>query len=253
MFENFRRTTKQPLVWAHRGASGYAPENTMVAFEKAIAMGADGIELDIHLSKDGQIVVIHDEWIDRTSDGKGWVKDYTLEELRKFNFNNQFPEYGRQEIPTLREVLELIKPTNLVINVEIKTGIVFYPEIEQMVVDMVKEFDMEERVLYSSFNHMTCKRMHEINPNCYVGILYADGTIDMPEYAKKHGANALHPALYNLQYEGVLQQAMQNGLDINAWPINEKEHMMMACQFGINAMITNYPDLAKQVAAEMCK
>ena len=93
----------KPFVWAHRGASGYAPENTLEAFQKAVELGADGVELDIQLTKDDQIVVIHDETIDRTSDGKGWVKDYTLEELRQFNFNRTKPEYSHADIPTMRK------------------------------------------------------------------------------------------------------------------------------------------------------
>ena len=103
---------KNPLIWAHRGASGSAPENTLVAFQRAIDLGADGIELDVQITKDGELVVCHDEKIDRTSNGKGWLKDYTLEELKQFDFNQQFPEYGYQQIPTMKEVLELIKPTN---------------------------------------------------------------------------------------------------------------------------------------------
>ena len=110
-------------VWAHRGASGYAPENTLDAFRKAVEMGADGIELDVQMTKDGELVVIHDETIDRVSNGKGWVKDYTYEELKKFNFNKTHLEYTKEEIPTLEQVYLLIKPTNLTINVEIKTGI----------------------------------------------------------------------------------------------------------------------------------
>ena len=108
-------------VWAHRGASGYAPENTLDAFRKAVEMGADGIELDVQMTKDGELVVIHDETIDRVSNGKGWVKDYTYEELKKFNFNKTHLEYTKEEIPTLEQVYLLIQPTNLTINVEIKT------------------------------------------------------------------------------------------------------------------------------------
>ena len=89
-------------VWAHRGASGYAPENTLDAFRKAVEMGADGIELDVQMTKDGELVVIHDETIDRVSNGKGWVKDYTYEELKKFNFNKTHQEYTKEEIPTCR-------------------------------------------------------------------------------------------------------------------------------------------------------
>ena len=123
----------KPLVWAHRGASGYAPENTLAAFEKAVELGADGVELDIQLTKDDEIVVIHDEKIDRTSDGEGWVKDYTLEELRGFNYNRTKPEYEHADIPTMREVFELLKPTGLFINIEIKTGVFFYEKIEEKI------------------------------------------------------------------------------------------------------------------------
>ena len=96
---------ERTLVWGHRGASGYAPENTMAAFEKAVEMGADGIELDVQLTKDGELVVIHDETIDRVSDGSGWVKDYTYAKLIKHNFNRTHPEYKHAQIPTLEETL----------------------------------------------------------------------------------------------------------------------------------------------------
>ena len=94
---------ERTLVWGHRGASGYAPENTMAAFEKAVEMGADGIELDVQLTKDGELVVIHDETIDRVSDGSGWVKDYAYAKLIKHNFNRTHPEYEHAQIPTLEE------------------------------------------------------------------------------------------------------------------------------------------------------
>ena len=96
---------ERTLVWGHRGASGYAPENTMAAFEKAVELGADGIELDVQLTKDGELVVIHDETIDRVSDGSGWVKDYTYAKLIKHNFNRTHPEYEHAQIPTLEETL----------------------------------------------------------------------------------------------------------------------------------------------------
>lgn len=237
------------LVWAHRGASGYAPENTIEAFQHAIDMNADGIELDVQLSKDGELVVIHDELIDRTSNGTGWVKDLTLAELKTYNYNRTFPECQHADIPTLREVYELIKPTGLTINVEIKTGIVFYPDIEKKVIELTREMGMEDRVLYSSFNHSTCVKIHEINPKAYVGFLYSDGLIGVAEYAAKHGADALHPALYNLQYPHYMKDAAYNKLDVNVWTVNEAEHLMMACQMGVNAVITNYPDLALEIAA----
>lgn len=237
----------KPLVWAHRGASGYAPENTLAAFQKAVDLGADGVELDIQLTKDDQIVVIHDEKIDRTSDGKGWVKDYTLEELRAFNYNRTKPEYKHADIPTMREVFELLKPTGLFINIEIKTGVVFYEKIEEKILALTKEMGMEDRVCYSSFNHYTVTRIHELKPDAEVGFLYADGPIDMPSYGVKHGVNALHPALYNLQYDGFVKECKEKGLKLNVWTVNERPYMEMCCQYGVDAIITNYPDIAKEV------
>lgn len=237
----------KPLVWAHRGASGYAPENTLAAFQKAVDLDADGVELDIQLTKDDQIVVIHDETIDRTSDGKGWVKDYTLEELRAFNYNRTKPEYKHADIPTMREVFELLKPTKLFINIEIKTGVVFYEKIEEKILALTKEMGMEDRVCYSSFNHYTVTRIHELKPDAEVGFLYADGPIDMPSYGVKHGVNALHPALYNLQYDGFVKECKEKGLKLNVWTVNERPYMEMCCQYGVDAIITNYPDIAKEV------
>lgn len=236
------------LIWAHRGASGYLPENTIPAFKKAIELGADGVELDIHKTKDGELVVIHDELIDRTSDGKGWVKDFTLEELRAYNYNKTHPECAHADIPTMREVFELIAPTNLTINIELKTGIVFYEGIEADIIAMTKKFNMEDRVIYSSFNHASVMKIKELDKNAKTGFLYADGPLDMPEYGQKHGVDALHPALYNLQYPGFIQDAKARGLALNVWTVNEPEHLHMACKFGVDSIITNYPDRARDIA-----
>ena len=244
---NFKRSEERPLIWAHRGASGYAPENTLPSFAKAIELGADGVELDVQLTKDGEIVVIHDETIDRTSDGSGWVKDKTLAELRKYNYNATHPEYAYAGIPTLRAVYEFLKPAGLTINVELKTGIIPYPGLVEKVMELTKEMGMEEMVLYSSFNHSTCVRIHEIDPQAYVGFLYADGIIDIAGYTARYGGNALHPALYFLAEPGYMERAKAAGLDVNAWTINEPEHIGMAKELGINAIITNYPDRALEI------
>lgn len=241
------RKIKQPLVWAHRGASGYAPENTLIAFQKAVEMKADGVELDVQLTKDDQLVVIHDETIDRTSDGKGWVKDYTLEELRRFNYNQTHKEFAHADIPTLREVYELLKPTGMTINAELKTGIIFYEDLERKVVNLTREMGMEQQVLYSSFNHYSCVRLHEVDREAYVGFLYADGPIGMAAYCRKYGGNALHPALYNLQFPDYMKEAGKYGLDVNVWTVNEEKQMRLCCEYGVNAIITNYPDKALAV------
>lgn len=237
----------RPLVWAHRGASGYLPENTLPAFAKAIEMGADGIELDVHKTRDGQLVVIHDEKIDRTSNGKGDVKDATLEELRRFNYNVTHPECEHADIPTMREVFELIKPTNLTINIELKNGVVFYEGLEEDILAMTKEYGMEDRVIYSSFNHYSIMRIKELNPEAHTGFLYMDGTLNMPEYGKEHGVEALHPALYNVQYPNFVERAHELGLKINTWTVNSRQYMSLACDMGLDAIITNYPDVALEI------
>lgn len=249
------------LVWAHRGASGAAPENTLAAFQKAADLGADGVELDIQLTKDGEIVVIHDEIVDRTTNGKGWVKDYTFEDLRKLDASYQniqqdgavirqarkFEEYHDLQIPTMREVFELLKPTGLTINIELKTGIIFYPGLEEKILKLTKEMGMEDRVIYSSFNHSTIAKIHELNPEAKTGFLYADGTIDMPEYGKAHGVTALHPALYNVQYPQFMEKCKAAGLKVNVWTINRPEYVEMAKAAHVDAVITNYPDMAREV------
>ena len=148
-------------VFAHRGASGYAPENTLQAFSLAQEQGADGIELDVQLTKDGEVVVIHDETIDRTSTGKGYVRDYTLEELKKFSFHNHMEKYKGVKIPTLREVLELVKPGKMEVNIELKTGIFWYPDIEEKTMKIVEEAGMEDRVMEKEHSSATVEAAAE--------------------------------------------------------------------------------------------
>jgi glycerophosphoryl diester phosphodiesterase len=239
--------SNHPLIWGHRGASGYAPENTLPAFKLAADMGADGIELDIQETKDGVIVVCHDETVDRTSSGAGWIKDYTFEELRKLDFSNGNAAYEGTKIPTMEEVFELLGPTGLTINIELKTGIVFYDKIEEKILELAKKMGWEDRVIYSSFNHYTVRRIKELNPDAKAGLLYGDGPIDMPGYGKRLGVNALHPALYNLQYPDFMQDCVANGLDVNVWTVNSAEHLMLCRQFGVHAVITNYPKKAREL------
>ena len=155
-------------IIAHRGASGCSPENTIPAFRKAIEIGSNGIELDVHLTKDDKIVVVHDFNIDRTSNGKGYVKDYTLNELKKFDFGSWYGEkFASVSIPTLEEVLELVKYYNWngLINIEIKNGPIFYPNIERKLIGIIRAYGLEENVIFSSFNHYSLKILKEIDPN----------------------------------------------------------------------------------------
>ncbi len=239
------------LIYGHRGASGYAPENTLEAFQKAVDLKADGIELDIQLTKDQKIVVCHDETIDRTSNGTGYLRDYTLDELKQLNFNRTHPEYTFVQIPTMEEVFQLLKNTNLIINIELKTGIYFYEGIEEKIIQLTKEYGFDNRVIYSSFNHYSAKKIHALNPHAKVGFLYEDGPIDMPSYAYQHHANAIHPAWYNLQYDGVSTDARNLNLDINVWTVNTKEQVQLCLQNQVTGIITNYPDRVREYIKEL--
>ncbi|MFR5411820.1 MAG: glycerophosphodiester phosphodiesterase [Enterocloster bolteae] len=229
-------------IWAHRGASGYAPENTLEAFVLAVEMGADGVELDVQMSRDGHLVVVHDERIDRVSDGSGFVRDYTLKELKGYLFNRTHPEYADARIPTLQEVYELLKETSLCVNVELKTGIYMYDGLEERVLELTRRMGMEERVIYSSFNHYSVKKIKELKPDARTGILYSDGIFHAAAYAESIGADALHPAVYNLQYPGVMEAARERGLKVHVWTVNTEEERLMCLEAGVDVIISNYPD-----------
>ena len=239
--------TKLPLVWAHRGANVVAPENTLLAFEEAIKAKADGIELDVQLTKDNVMVICHDEKIDRTSTGKGWLKDYTFEELREFNFNVQYPELGEVKIPTLEEVLQLIKPTNLTIDIELKTSVFYYDHLEERVMDLVREYEMEDRVNYSSFNHYTCLNLLKLDMKAEVGFLYWDSPIDFPDYAYKYHAKAINPAFFNLHLPNAVNRAKELGLRIYVWDVDTEEQVLECIKLEVDAIIANDPAMVKRV------
>lgn len=240
-------------IFAHRGASAYAPENTVEAFALAMEQGADGIELDVQMTKDGQVVVIHDETIDRVSDGTGAVRDYSLEELRKFRFANHMKNYENAMIPTLKEVLDLIKPSNMLLNIELKTGIYWYPSLEEKTMELVKEAGMEDRVIYSSFNHYSIKKILELDSCAECAFLYSDVILNVDKYAKNVGVCGLHPAVYHLKMAEFLKEYQESGLKVRVWTVNKKEDMERFIKADLEAVITNYPDKALEIRKSLQK
>lgn len=235
-------------VIAHRGASGYAPENTMEAFLLAIEQGADGIELDVQLSRDGIPVVIHDETIDRVTDRTGYVKDYTLQELKELTvLKDRFPQYSQSKIPTLKEVLEAVKPSGIQVNIELKTGIYWYPDIEKKVAGIVEETGMKEKIIYSSFNHYSVQRIKEIVPDAETAYLYSDVILNVEDYARKTKVDGLHPAVYHVKMADFLKKYIKSGLNVRVWTVNEEADMKALTEAGVTAVITNYPDMAARI------
>ena len=168
---------------AHRGFSGKYPENTMLAFRKALEAGAEGIEFDVHMTKDDQLVIIHDELLDRTTDGTGLVRDYTLEELRRLDASAGFRGvFGKNPIPTLEEYYELIKDWEILTNIELKTGVIWYPGIEEKVLKVIDHYGRRKDTIISSFNHFSILRMKELAPDIVCGFLEESRIIAPAEY-----------------------------------------------------------------------
>lgn len=231
------------LIYGHRGASGYAPENTLPAFQLAMDMGADGFELDVHLSKDGELVVIHDETVDRTTDGTGLVRELTLAQLKKLDAYNGMDAYRGTRIPTLGEVFDLIRHTRHIVNVEIKTDEWFYPQIEEKCLALAAEKGIEDRVIYSSFNHYTLMKLRQLKPDAKLGMLFGDIMVRPWEYAQQLSVDYLHPMKMNIYVPGFAEGAKAAGCGINMWTINDEETMHQCMKHGAG-IITNYPDLA---------
>lgn len=231
------------LIYGHRGASGHAPENTLEAFRLAMEMGADGFELDVHLSKDGELVVIHDETVDRTTDGTGLVRDLTLAQLKELDASNGMAAYKGAKIPTLGEVFDLIRETRHTVNVEIKTDEWFYPEIEEKCLALAAKKGVEDRIIYSSFNHYTLMKLRQLKPDVKLGMLFGDIMVEPWVYAQQLHVDYLHPMKMNIYVPGFAKGTLETGYGINMWTVNDEE-TMLECMKHDAGIITNYPDIA---------
>ena len=238
-------------IWAHRGASAYAPQNTLEAFRLAAELGADGIELDVHLTVDGEIVVCHNETIDATSNGTGEIHDMTLAELKQYDFGCKFPGFAGKgvTIPTLREVYACVAPTGMIVNCELKTNVHEYPGIEEKCIALSHEMGMYERVLYSSFNFDSLQRVLAIDPTIRTGLLYEGPVDDALGLALGKKAWALHP-YYPRTYEDDLAAFAARGVQVNPWTVDDPEEIRRQMDMGIHAVITDAPDVARRVRDE---
>ncbi len=232
-------------IWGHRGAYHFAPENTLTGFQTAVDMGADGVELDIQLTRDGEVVVIHDEKVDRTSDGRGHVKDFTLSELKRLNFNKRglVPPLF-MEIPTLEEVFTLLRPTHLKINVELKTGAVFYEGIEEKALRLADRHGMLERIVWSSFNHCSVQKVKRLESAAKTALLCGGGILVTGEQCAKTGAAALHPQVRQLRCPGLVEGCRDLGIQVRAWTVNEPDEFELAQEMAIDGVFTNRLDSA---------
>lgn len=239
------------IIFAHRGYSGEYPENTILAFEEALKAGVNGIELDVHKTKDGKLAVIHDESIDRTFSGKGLVKDYDLRDLKKLeNKNEKFRDNIDSIIGTLEEVILLVSfRDDFTLNIELKTDVIHYEGIERDVLEMLDSYDMIDTTIISSFNHESLKICKEINKNIRTAALYSEPIDDIVNYAKELGVYAIHPD-YKLINEDLIKECHENDILVNTYTVNDKAIMEEFIDLDVDGIITDYPTLALDVISK---
>lgn len=234
------------MIYAHRGASGYAPENTLRAFDLAADMRADGVELDVQRTKDGRLVVFHDETLDRVTQGTGLLSEYTYDELKAYPLLRAVDGTREDTIPLFSDVLSLLRRRSLRLNVELKNSRNPYPGMEEAVLQMVRDAGMAEQTLYSSFNHYSLLRIKELQPNAPCGILYEASLIHPWRYAASLGMDALHPQYAEpmLIERSEVKNAHKLRLEVNPWIVNDEADIRECLTLGCDRIISNYPDRA---------
>lgn len=234
---------RKSLNIAHRGFSGKYPENTMRAFIEAVEVGCDGIETDLQMTKDGVIVICHDETIDRTTNGTGYIAEYNYKDLCKFDAGIKYGrDFGNEKIPTLNEFFEYIKDKKLYLNLELKNNIIQYENMEEKVIEKIYEYQLQNNIILSSFNHYSMVKVKEIDSNIKTGLLYAANLYKVHEYAEKLKADALHP-FYPAVFDGnIVEEIHQRGILINAYTVNEENDMKKLVELGIDGITTNFPN-----------
>ena len=246
-------------IHAHRGASGYMPENTLLSFQMAVDLGSNGIECDIHRTADGQLLVCHDATIDRTSDGTGAIKDMTLEEIQRHDFTKKF--YGRNPFataPTLQQMLDVVKDMDP-INIEIKEFAGHEREVFDLFHSILTEYGCIPRVIVSSFNVTLLCRLKEAYPDLKTGYLYhpmiekfmkssaAPAPFELfpsdqaVQTALAQRCDAIHPPIDVLD-QATVDDAHAHGLQVNVWTCNTLDQVRKSIALGVDGIITNYPD-----------
>lgn len=235
----------RPLIIGHRGASAHAPENALAAFKLAMEQGADGIELDVKRCASGDVVVMHDETVDRTTNGKGKVHELTLDQLRQLDAGNG------ERVPTLDEVLDLTASAAKPVLVNIEVTNYFTPKdgLEPLVVEVVKRHNCQSRIVYSSFNPLTVRTLAKLQPEVPRGILYH---YEMPLYIRQVWMAPFvphefrHPDLSYVTPEFV-NKLRDQGKRVNTWTVNERADILRMAQCGVHGIIGDSPATMREV------
>lgn len=219
----------------------------MAAFVKALALGATGIETDVQRTRDGRLVLIHDESLARTAGLNQFVKDTDYDDVALLDAGSWFnPDFAEEKVPLLEQLLELVKDTDTIVNLELKNGVFLYEGMEQQVIDTVRTYGLTDRVIISSFNHYSLALCSQLAPEIRTGILYVEGLYEPWAYAKTLQASALHASKYAVLPEWI-DAAAVNGIAYHPWTVNETAEMVSLAEAGVAGIITDYPDRLAQV------
>lgn len=233
-------------IFAHRGASMYAPENTLPAFTLAVQMGAEGIETDVQLTKDHIPVLIHDEKINRTTNGKGFVKDFTFKQLKQLDAGSWFSNtYKNASLLSLTEFLRWAKSHSLSLNIELKNNRIDYPHLEAIVFERVKHYEMLDRTIVSSFNPKSILRLKPFRDQMEVAFLVKRRTRRLLKQTKYLKAHALH-IKYNALHKSLIQQAKRENILLRVYTVNRARQLLRCFRRECAGIFTDVPDIAIQ-------
>lgn len=251
MFAETEWKTDAPLVIAHRGASEVAPENTIAAFQKAVELGADAIELDVKLTADGEALVMHDRTLDRTTSGSGRVSAHTMSEIQTLDAGSYFSDqFEGERVPTLREVLETFGD-GLLYNVELTNYASPWDDLPRVVHGVVGAVGLQRQVLISSFNPIALRRYSRLAEDAPVALLVGEM---QPAWIRRMFAQlARHQAVHpqdGLVGKDVVGRIHRAGLRVNVWTVNDVGRMRELLTFGVDGIITDLPDVARAIVGE---
>ncbi|EDS71839.1 glycerophosphodiester phosphodiesterase [Anaerofustis stercorihominis] len=222
-------------ICAHRGMLKQKTENTISSFKEAMKYDIDSIELDVHLTKDNKLVVFHDFTLERMCDINEYIGELTYDEIKKIKINNE------DNIPLFEEVLDLFTDTDINLNVELKSSSYLYNDIEHKTVNMIKDYNMEDYTIFSSFDHRALKNIKEIDKTLKVGALYEGFFENIINYAKENSFDAIHPQFLCID-ENIMDKARECNIEVNCYTINTLREYNYIKNLNVDTIITNIAD-----------
>ena len=243
----------QPVIFAHRGASGYAPENTLAAFNRALTLGAEAIELDVKLTCDGEVVVLHDQTVDRTTSGHGDLREFSLAQLQELDAGIHFSaQFTGEKVPTLEQVFKLLG-RKLFINIELTNYQTYGDGLTDKVVELIDKFNLDDWVMFSSFHPSNILRVRKLKPGIPAALLALPGPAGRMQRSiagKWISPGLIHPFLNDVN-PGLMQREKKRGRSVHAWTVNDPDDINRMLQLGVNGIFTDFPDRAIQIRESM--